>query len=106
MVMNFVTSTVNTVVDFAIFIIPIPILVKLQIERKKKGKLTYPIPFCRSSPSVVALVSTFSVGLLSITASIVRLRNMVHFNGVGDFTYVADMVPVTSFVLGSFAGVY
>lgn len=34
------------------------------------------------------------MGLLALACSIVRLRNIVYFNGEGDFTYVASMVPV------------
>jgi hypothetical protein len=34
------------------------------------------------------------MGLLALTCSIMRLRNIVHFNGEGDFTYAASMVPI------------
>jgi hypothetical protein len=34
------------------------------------------------------------MGLLAIACSIIRLRNIIHFNGEGDFTYAASMVPV------------
>jgi hypothetical protein len=34
------------------------------------------------------------MGLLAIGCSIIRLRNIIYFNGQGDFTYVASMVPV------------
>ncbi|OAL56466.1 hypothetical protein IQ07DRAFT_674664 [Pyrenochaeta sp. DS3sAY3a] len=76
--MNFFTSTVNTVLDLVIFCLPIPTLLNLQMERKKK----------------VSLVFTYCVGSLAIACSIVRLRNMIYFRGVGDFTYEASMVPV------------
>jgi hypothetical protein len=36
----------------------------------------------------------YGMGLLALVCSIVRLRNIVLFNGEGDFTYVACMVPV------------
>jgi hypothetical protein len=34
------------------------------------------------------------MGILALVCSIVRLSNIVFFNGEGDFTYVACMVPV------------
>ncbi|KAL6703898.1 hypothetical protein ACN47E_008934 [Coniothyrium glycines] len=76
--MNFFTSSVNTMLDVVIFILPLPTILSLQMERKKK----------------VTLVVAFSVGLLAIACSMVRLRNIVYFRGVGDFTYEAAMVPV------------
>ncbi|CAG5169356.1 uncharacterized protein ALTATR162_LOCUS7032 [Alternaria atra] len=53
-------------------------MLKLQITSKKK----------------VTLVLAYGLGLLALACSIIRLRNIVHFNGEGDFTYVASMVPV------------
>lgn len=43
---------------------------------------------------VVSLIFTYCVGSLAIACSIIRLRNMIYFRGVGDFTYQASMVPV------------
>lgn len=34
------------------------------------------------------------MGLLALSCSVIRLRNIVHFNGEGDFTYAACMVPI------------
>jgi hypothetical protein len=42
----------------------------------------------------VILGLAYGMGLLALVCSIVRLRNIVFFNGEGDFTYVASMVPV------------
>lgn len=38
MIMNFFTSTMNTFLDIVIFVLPIPTIVKLQMEKKKKCK--------------------------------------------------------------------
>lgn len=78
MAMNFFTSTINTIFDFIIFFLPLPTLFDLKMERKKK----------------VSLIFTYCVGSLAIACSIIRLRNMIYFRGVGDFTYQASMVPV------------
>ncbi|EUC28098.1 hypothetical protein COCCADRAFT_41333 [Bipolaris zeicola 26-R-13] len=78
MAMNFFTSTVNTLLDFVIFFLPLPTLLNLKMERKKK----------------VSLLFTYCAGSLAIACSIIRLRNMIYFRGVGDFTYQACMVPV------------
>ncbi|KAJ4319422.1 hypothetical protein N0V94_003926 [Neodidymelliopsis sp. IMI 364377] len=43
---------------------------------------------------ILTLACSYGVGILVIACSIIRLRNIVHFNGEGDFTYVASMVPV------------
>lgn len=42
----------------------------------------------------VTLVLAYCMGLLALACSMVRLRNIIHFNGEGDFTYIAAMVPV------------
>jgi hypothetical protein len=42
----------------------------------------------------VTLILAYCMGLLAIGCSIIRLRNIIHFNGEGDFTYAASMVPV------------
>ncbi|KAF9701968.1 hypothetical protein EKO04_000002 [Ascochyta lentis] len=78
MVVNFITSSVNTLLDVVIFVLPIPTMQKLQIAFKKK----------------VTLVFAYAMGLVALACSIIRLRNIIHFNGEGDFTYVASMVPV------------
>ncbi|KAJ6205461.1 hypothetical protein PSV09DRAFT_2403175 [Bipolaris maydis] len=41
MAMNFFTSTVNTIFDFIIFFLPLPTLLDLKMERKKKGQQFY-----------------------------------------------------------------
>ncbi|KZM22006.1 hypothetical protein ST47_g6851 [Ascochyta rabiei] len=75
MAVNFFTSSINTLLDIVIFVLPIPTMRKLQITSKKK-------------------VLAYAMGLLALACSIVRLRNIIHFNGEGDFTYIACMVPV------------
>ncbi|KAH7095832.1 hypothetical protein FB567DRAFT_41408 [Paraphoma chrysanthemicola] len=76
--MNFFTSGMNTFLDLVIFVLPIPTIAKLHMEKKKKFTLTV----------------GFSVGLFAIACSLIRLRNIVYFNGEGDFTYAASMVPI------------
>ncbi|KAF2843983.1 hypothetical protein T440DRAFT_523842 [Plenodomus tracheiphilus IPT5] len=78
MEVNFFTSSMSTFLDICIFILPFPSMMKLQITFKKKTTLSL----------------AYSMGLLALVCSIIRLRNIVHFNGEGDFTYVASMVPV------------
>ncbi|KAH6613842.1 hypothetical protein C7974DRAFT_65649 [Boeremia exigua] len=78
MEVNFFTSSINTLLDILIFVLPIPTMQKLQINSKKK----------------VTLAVAYAMGLLALACSIIRLRNIIHFNGEGDFTYIASMVPV------------
>jgi hypothetical protein len=42
----------------------------------------------------VILGLAYGMGILALVCSAVRLRNIVFFNGEGDFTYVACTVPV------------
>ncbi|UPX12158.1 uncharacterized protein EKO05_0002724 [Ascochyta rabiei] len=65
MAVNFFTSSINTLLDIVIFVLPIPTMRKLQITSKKK----------------VTLVLAYAMGLLALACSIVRLRNIIHFNG-------------------------
>jgi hypothetical protein len=92
---NFFTSSVNMLIDICIFILPFPTLQKLQMAYKKKCKLRFTFDNCfLVDKSLVTLILAYCMGLLAIGCSIVRLRNIIHFNGQGDFTYVASMVPV------------
>ncbi|XPS69134.1 hypothetical protein M3J07_001403 [Ascochyta lentis] len=75
---NFFTSSMNTFLDLVIFLLPITTIYRLPTTFRKK----------------LTLALAYSMGLLALACSAIRVRNIVFFNGEGDFTYVACMVPV------------
>lgn len=99
MAMNLTTSSINITIDAVIFCLPIPVLIKLNMSRRKKcwRPITLSICTCLLSPHLVILLATYFFGLLSVMASALRISGMVLWNGESDFTYVSAIIPVRSF---------
>ncbi|KAH6719368.1 hypothetical protein BKA61DRAFT_669696 [Leptodontidium sp. MPI-SDFR-AT-0119] len=78
MAMNFFTSSVNTLTDIVILILPIPLLIKMNMQRTKK----------------VILFLVLSSGMISVASALVRLSNIVLWNDAADSTYNGSVIPM------------
>jgi hypothetical protein len=98
MAMNLITSSINLTVDAVIFCLPIPVLIKLTMSRRKKGwrPIILSLYTCLFSSHLVNLLATYFFGLLSVIASALRISGMVLWKGESDFTYVSAIIPVRS----------
>lgn len=76
--MNFFTSAVNTTTDVVLFLLPMPIIAKMHISKKKK----------------IVLFAIVASGLVVITAAAVRLSNIVLWNDAADSTYNSSVIPM------------
>ncbi|KZM24860.1 hypothetical protein ST47_g4000 [Ascochyta rabiei] len=81
---NFFTSSMNTFLDLVVFLLPITTIYKLPTTFRKK----------------LTLALAYSMGLLALACSVVRVRNIVFFNGEGDFT-VFPLAPPSDHPPGS-----
>ena len=71
------SAAINVILDFVILGLPMPIIVKLEMNMRKKA--------------LVLLM--FSTGLIVTVISILRLQVLVHFGGTTNFTCMSNLQP-------------
>ena len=85
MLVSYAQGSLNIATDIAIYLLPLPTLLSLQVNRKNRGMFgekpcwgllfgeTPGVSGALTSPRIVALMLVFSVGSVAVIASTVRI---------------------------------